>query len=302
MDSITYAGIPECLLLSNGEIEIVATTKVGPRILCYRYRGEHNIFAELPDAHQSNALGTWKPYGGHRLWAAPEVMPQTYYPDNDPVKVEPIDEHAVRLRAIPESENHIQKEIRITLAEHGSDVSIEHIITNVGNTNIELAPWALTIMRTGGTTIIPQEPYRSHDESLLPARPIVLWHFTDLTDPRWKFGKRLIQLSTDSTLEAPQKIGVLDKQGWAAYYQGQTLFVKEFECLPNAIYPDYGSNCETYTAGAFMELESLGMMQELGPRESATHVERWRLFRNVILPESEEGRSEALGRLLAAKR
>jgi hypothetical protein len=302
MDRITFMGIPECLLISNGEVEIIATTKVGPRILCYRYYGEDNICAELPNAQQSIALGTWKPYGGHRLWAAPEVMPQTYYPDNNPVEVEQIGDHAVRLRAKPERENHIQKEMRITLAEHGSDASIEHIITNVGNTTIELAPWALTIMRAGGTTIIPQEPYHSHDESLLPARPMVLWHFTDLTDSRWKFGKRLIQLSTDSTLEAPQKIGVLNKQGWAAYYQGQTLFVKEFEYLPDASYPDYGCNCETYTAGAFMELESLGVMQELGPHESATHVERWKLFRNMILPESDEERAEALGRLLDAGR
>jgi hypothetical protein len=51
-----------------------------------------------------------------------------------------------------------------------------------------------------------------------------------------------------------------------------------------------------------MELESLGVMQELGPHESATHVERWKLFRNMILPESDEERAEALGRLLDAGR
>ena len=295
-------GIRECLLLSNGDIELIATTRVGPRILCYRPLNGENVLAEVPNIAQPNSLGMWKPYGGHRLWAAPEELPRTYYPDNDPVEVESFDGHSVRLRAPVERMTHLQKEIRITLEEKGSGVSIEHIITNCGDTLVELAPWALTIVHTGGTAIIPQEPFRSHEEYLLPARPIVLWHFTDLTDPRWNIGKHLIQLSIDPAREAPQKIGVLDKQGWAAYYRNGMLFVKEFEYLPDTIYPDYGCNCETYTAGSFMELESLGMMQVLQPGESATHQERWRLFSGITLPNDEEKRAEEIGRLLDMKR
>lgn len=62
-------------------------------------------------------------------------------------------------------------------------------------------------MRYGGVTILPQEPFRSHDEYLLPARPMTLWHYTDLSDPRGSFGKRFIRLRTDDTMEIPQKIG-----------------------------------------------------------------------------------------------
>jgi hypothetical protein len=299
MQKISYMGIPECLLLSNGEIELVVTTLVGPRILCYRFVKEENVFGELPDIAQPNSLGLWKPYGGHRLWAAPEKLPQTYYPDNDPVEVTSLGAYSVRLRAPVERETNLQKEMRITLEEHGSGIAIEHIITNYGDTAVELAPWALTIMRTGGTAIIPQEPYRSHQEYLLSARPIVLWHFTDLTDPRWKIGKSLIQLSTDSKRESPQKIGALNKQGWIGCYLEETLFTKEFEYLPNAIYPDYGCNCEIYTAGSFLELESLGMMQVLQPGKSATHQERWRLFSGITLSNDEEKRAEVIGQLFA---
>ena len=303
-DTITFMGILECMLISNGDVELVATTRVGPRILCYRFAqssngvsGE-NILAELPDTAQPNTLGTWKPYGGHRLWAAPEEMPRTYYPDNDQVEVELVGKHSVRLRAPVERMTHLQKEMRITIEERGSGVVVEHLITNCGTVPVEVAPWALTIMRSGGTTILPQEPYRSHDEYLLAARPMVLWHFTDLTDPRWEIGGHLIQLSTDPTIEAPQKIGILNKQGWAAYYWDRTLFVKEFEYLPDMIYPDYGCNCETYTAGSFMELESLGMLQVLQPNEAATHQERWRLFRDVDLPEEEFSRLAEIERKL----
>jgi len=159
-------------------------------------------------------------------------------------------------------------------------------------------PWALTIMRSGGTTIIPQEPFRSHDEYLLPARPMALWHFTDLKDPRFEIGKHLIQLSTDETRNEPQKIGVLNKQGWAAYYREPTLFVKEFEFIAGANYPDYGCNCETYTAGGFMEVESLGPMEVLQPNESTKHTERWSLFPNVYLSGDEKQRAIELLRLL----
>jgi hypothetical protein len=290
MKEIVFAGIEGCVLLSNESCEVVATTKVGPRILGFRLKNGENILAEIPDAAMKHDMGVWKPYGGHRLWVAPEEMPRTYYPDNDPVQCEVISERAVRLIAPAERITNIQKEMRIALDDTGARLTIEHIIRNCGKEQVELAPWALTIMQGGGTTVIPQEPYRSHDDYLLPARPLVLWHFTDLTDTRWKIGKHLIELSTDSALHEPQKIGVLNKQGWMAYSWKELLFVKEFEYLAGASYPDYGSNCETYTAGDFMEVESLGPMQVLEPGEAATHRERWHLFEGVKLNDDAASR------------
>jgi hypothetical protein len=289
MRELTYSGIEKCVLLSNDTCEVIATTQVGPRVLAFRLKDGENIFAEIPEAALTTDVGIWKPYGGHRLWAAPEEMPRTYYPDNDPVRCEMIAERAVRLTAPIERVTNIQKEMRIALDDAGARVTVEHIITNCGTEPIELAPWALTIVRGGGTTIIPQEPYRSHNEYLLPARPLVLWHFTDLTDTRWKIGKHLIELSTDESLHDPQKIGAMNKQGWMAYAWKDLLFVKEFEYWPGATYPDYGCNCETYTAGDFMEMESLGPMQVLQSSEATTHRERWHLFATE-LPRGEEQR------------
>jgi hypothetical protein len=299
---MTYLGIPDCVLLTNGDVELIVTTKIGPRILAYRFAGGRNMFGEVPEAKIEHKDGTWRPYGGHRLWAAPEEMPTTYYPDNDPLEVESVGLHAISLRAPVEHTTKLQKEIRVTLAEHGSDVRVEHFIRNASDKEITLAPWALTIMRPGGTVIIPQEPYISHDDALLPARPMVLWHFTDLTDARWKIGKQLIELTTNSTMHEPQKIGVLNKQGWAACNEGGELFVKEFDYTAGADYPDYGSNCETYTAGDFLEFETLGPMTVLQPNETATHVEEWRLFKNVELPSDEKERIESLLTLINGNR
>ncbi|HEY3873968.1 MAG TPA: hypothetical protein VGM92_00695 [Candidatus Kapabacteria bacterium] len=285
----------QSLLLSTSEAELVVTTSIGPRILCYRLRDGENILGLHPEASQKNQLGVWKPYGGHRLWAAPEEIPRTYYPDNDRVEYEILDEHSVRLRAQVERVTKIQKEMRVTL--RGSNVTIEHFIQNCGEKPLELAPWSLTILRSGGKVIIPQEPFRSHDEYLLAARPLVLWHFTDLSDPRFHFGKTLIELECNEQFSEPTKIGAMNKQCWAGYYSNKLLFIKEFDYRPGANYPDYGSNCEAYTQAGFVELESLGPMELLQPGETAKHRETWKL-REIDLPISEKARSEAIGTML----
>jgi hypothetical protein len=147
--------------------------------------------------------------------------------------------------------------------------------------------------------IVPQEPYRSHDDYLLPARPLALWHYTDLSDRRWRIGKKYIRLKTDATLAEPQKVGIGNKQGWAAYLRNRTLFLKRFPWIDAAAYPDFGSNTETYTAGSFIELETLAPLARLAPGESAAHTERWFLFRNVTVTESEQSVDTALLPLVA---
>jgi hypothetical protein len=157
-------------------------------------------------------------------------------------------------------------------------------------------------MNGGGEVIIPQEPYRSHDDYLLPARPLVVWHYTDLSDPRWTIGKKYIRLRTDAKLTEPQKIGVGNTQGWAAYLRHRTLFVKRYPWVKDATYPDFGSNTETYTAGTFIELETLAPLVELGPGASTDHTERWFLFRGVEGGGSEATLDAALQKLVAETR
>ena len=88
MEKVTCLGLPNCLRLANGDAEIVVTTDVGPRIVRYARAGGENVLGEFPDAAKATSLGEWKPWGGHRLWAAPEAVPRTYYPDNGPVAFE----------------------------------------------------------------------------------------------------------------------------------------------------------------------------------------------------------------------
>jgi hypothetical protein len=297
VEKVACLGQPNCYRLSNGQVEVVVTTDVGPRIIRYGFIGGDNILGEIPQDAVTTELGTWKPWGGHRLWTAPEGMPRSYSPDNNPVKYT-IERNRVRLLQDVEPATGIQKEIVVTLDASGPGVTIGHRITNRALWAIDVAPWALTIMNGGGTVILPQEPYRSHDEYLLPARPLVLWHYTDLTDPRFTIGRKYIRLRTDERLKEPQKIGVANKQGWGAYLRNRTLFVKRFAWRTGATYPDFGSNAETYTAGTFIELETLGPLERLEPGTSVDHEERWTLFRDVDIGTTEETLDAAITRLI----
>ena len=295
-DQVEYAG-HKCCKLANDTVELIVTTDVGPRIIRYGLIGEDNILGECPEAAVTTDLGEWKPYGGHRLWHAPESIPRTYVPDNGPVECQ-CKGGGLHLTQPVEEPTGIVKEMIVSLAPDGTRVTVLHKLTNQSLWPVQLAPWALTIMNGGGTTIIPQEPYISHDDCLLPARQLVLWHYTDLSDPRFAIGPKFIRLSTDDALTEPQKVGIANKQGWAAYFRAGTLFVKQFVHDDAFSYPDEGCNCETYTAGPFMELETVGPLHELEPGEAALHEESWHLFKGIAIGDSEETLEAALQPIL----
>ncbi|HXH70928.1 MAG TPA: hypothetical protein VNI60_11420 [Pyrinomonadaceae bacterium] len=279
LEKIQYKNLTNCIRLANGEIEIVVTTDVGPRIIFYGFVGGENILGEHFDLKTETALGEFKPYGGHRLWIAPENMPNSYAPDNLPVEYEfDRQKNSVRLVQPIEVVTKTQKEITVTLDERGSGVAVHHKITNCGDKEIELAAWALTIMRGGGEVLIPNEPFALYgSETLLPVRNLTVWSYTDLSDSRWSFDREFVRLRVDENNPQPQKIGVLNKQGWAKYQSGDLEFVKRFDFIENVAYPDMNSNTELYTAGSFVEIETLAPLQRLAPDASTEHTEHWEL-------------------------
>ena len=314
METVNYLNLPNCQRLCNGAVEVIVTTDIGPRIIRYGFVGEDNALGECPEAKVETELGDWRPWGGHRLWTAPEAIPRSYVPDNRPIPFEAAGTHTIRLRPPVEAETGMEKTMTVTLDETGTRVTVHHQITNRNLWAIDAAPWALTILAGGGTVILPQEPYRSHDDCLLPARPMVLWHYTDLSDPRWSWGRKYVQLKVDAALKEPQKIGIANKQGWAGYLRGngagynvlqngpKTLFVKQFPYQEGATYPDEGCNCEVYTAESFVEVETLAPMHHLEPGGSAEHVEHWYLFRDVAFGDSAAELDETEASLDAALR
>ena len=285
-EKINYGGWPNCIRLCNDEIELIVTTDVGPRIIRFGFIDKQNFF--YLSAEDSGRTGgkDWRIYGGHRLWLAPEVIPFTYYPDNEPVSYtysDPI----LKLTQARETKSGIVKEMEITLSMAQNQVTVLHRLINQNHSDIELAPWALSVMAPGGRAILPQEPYGEGDDHLLPARSLALWHYTKMNDPRWNWGEKYIQAIQDPSKSSEQKIGVMNKQGWSAYYLNGEVFIKQFAFDPAAVYPDYGCNNEIYINGNFLEIESLGPLIKIQPQAIIEHTEWWSLCK-VVADESEE--------------
>jgi len=299
VEKVAYFNQPNCYRLSNGTAEVIVTTDIGPRIIRYALAGGDNMLAEIPNDVTKTEFGDWKPWGGHRLWHAPEDKPRSYVPDNAPIKFELVGSDAIRLISPVEQQTGIQKEVIVKLEPDGTGVVITHRLTNRGQWAIKFATWGLTIMHGGGMTILPQEPFKSHDDYVLPARPMVMWHYTNFGDPRWTVGQKYLVLRTDEKRDTAQKVGVMNKQGWAGYLLNKTLLVKRFPYVEGAEYPDYGCNNETFTKGTFMEVESLGAMQLVQPGQTIETPERWYLFPNVEIGATEATLDAAITPLIA---
>jgi hypothetical protein len=142
-------------------------------------------------------------------------------------------------------------------------------------------------MAPGGKAIVPLPPSATHEERLTPANSVTLWAYTDMSDPRWTWGRKHVTLAQDSGATTPQKAGFMVTDGWAAYAREGHLFVKEFDYLEDERYPDFGCSVEVFTDADMLELETLGPLVRLRAGEAVEHVERWRLFRDAPLPAGE---------------
>jgi hypothetical protein len=279
METLSYMGLPDCIKLSNGTVELIVTTAVGPRIIFYGFAGGENILSQCPGSSKETALGTWKPYGGHRLWAWPEVFPATYAPDNEPIE-HSADGDLSLLLSQPTDAAGIQKQIRVTLSPTGTEVLLEQTVTSHNLWPIDIAAWAITVVQCG-TAIVPRVPFQTHDEYVPVTQPLALCAFTDLQDPRFTIGLKYILLRADPALTNSQKFGLRNKQGWCAHLIRDTLFVKRFSHENRAPYPDYGVNNEVYVEGSYMEVELLGPRRVVWPGESLTLTEAWHLFEGI---------------------
>lgn len=289
LEVVEYRGWKNNLLLSNGDVELIATLDVGPRVIAFRLPGGFNVMKNYDSMMGGTGESEWQIRGGHRFWLAPEDLTRTYFPDNRPVKWEPIGTHAVRLTPPPETEYGVQKEMALRLADKGTKLTVTLKVTNIGSEPTELAPWGPTVMAPGGVEIIPLPPKKPHPGStknakspadFAPNQELILWPYFDFADTRWTFGKKYLFLRQDVN-KGPTKIGLAHRMGWVAYLNSNTLFVKRFDYNENAVYPDLGTRYQTFSNEDMLEMETVGELVTLQPGQHAELVESWELFGGV---------------------
>jgi hypothetical protein len=93
-------------------------------------------------------------------------------------------------------------------------------------------------------------------------------------------------LKQDAAVPGAYKFGMMVSDGWAAYYNDGHLFVVTYDYKPDAIYPDFNSPVELFTAEEF-EFETVAPLVKLNPGASVEHIENWHLFRDIPQPQND---------------
>ena len=59
--------------VSSGEVELVVTADIGPRIMRYGFVGSQNLFKEFAESLGKSGEPKWVARGGHRLGRRPRI-------------------------------------------------------------------------------------------------------------------------------------------------------------------------------------------------------------------------------------
>ena len=137
------------------------------------------------------------------------------------------------------------------------------------------------MMAPGGVAVAPFPARGTHPADLPPSNPLVMWAFTNWTDPRWSLLERYLALRQDPARPSPEKAGLFRPLTAAAYLLGGDAFVKTYQAEPGREYPDMGCSLELFANKMFLEIETLGPLSSVEPDQTVEHVERWSLHRGA---------------------
>ena len=117
------------------------------------------------------------------------------------------------------------------------------------------------------------------------------------------FTKKYLLLRQDPVVSEAQKVGLFNRDTWAAYLLNGEAFVKRASADPAKPYTDFGCSFETFTNNEFLEIETLGPITKVEPSRTVEQVEHWSLARNVsLIQQTDEAIDSLLSQLQAAER
>lgn len=271
-----FQGI-ECWKMKNQYLSLWLSKNFGPRVLGLSYCGQENLLAFLPDAKLPiPGGGEYSLRGGHRLWVAPERPETTYIPDDQPPQVEEVEDGLTFIQQVDQPTG-IQKSWTIKLAAEDSQVVLDHRLVNQGEEAVEVAPWAVTMLRPGGIGLLPLEEGTVDEHGLWPNRELIFWPYTDLESQHLQLSNQGIFVMADMEEEA-LKVGAPTPCGWIAYRQDKLLFVKQTSYLEGENYLDRGASHQIYCNPNVIELETLGPVTILAPGQAVDHREIWHVY------------------------
>ncbi len=279
---IDYENFGKCIELSNGKIKLVVSIDIGPRILSFSLDdGKNVLFNDSSRIYKEDSesvksyYGENKiryRYGGHKLITTPEIMPDSFYPDNDPVTYS-IENNRIVLEQKEQDKNKISITIEIIMNEKENDVMIVHAVKNLSKSPINIGISASTDVNANGVLVIPQN--KSFISEFLPNRSFALWPYAKINDQRLFAGDDFITIKQDNNISDKFKLGVNNYSNWAAYFCCNNIFIKNYVHNKQAKYPDFNSSFEVFVDENLLEICTLSPLNVLKPGEVIKHVENW---------------------------
>jgi hypothetical protein len=244
VEKTEHTGWKNCYRVNNGEVELIVTGDVRPRVIRFGFVGGQNLFKEYPEQLGKAGEENFQARGGDRVWKAPEDAIVTWAPDNVPVEIK-VTPTGLIAREPVEPLARLQKEIEVSTAPSGTSMKVSRRITNHTLFPLELSPWALTIMAQGGVAVSGFRLRSHHPANLEATNPLVTWVYRNLADPRWKFTRKYLTLLQDPNHRDPQKLGmfnlgIFNADTWAAYLLNGEAFIKCTQADTSQNYPDFG--------------------------------------------------------------
>jgi hypothetical protein len=273
------------VVLENEFFRIECLAEAGPRIvrLIPTWTGE-NLFAEVPDLKTKATSSDYQYWGGHGFCYAFDSLSHTYIMDSQGGSAKSV-QKGLRLSGSREQKTGLQKTVTIQISSTQPFILVKHKLENQGRHSVRLAPWAITMLRTQGVAILPQESASGDSTGLKPNRIFALWPDTRWDDPRLHLGDEFVLIKSDSTKHA-MKLGYFNPHGWLGYVHGGVVFLKRYGVRSDEEYPDFGCNSEVYANFRGVELGSLGPLLELAPKQQVIHTETWEVYKDKEVPKS----------------
>lgn len=253
-------------------------------------------------------MGSWKNYGGEKVWPAPQGWDndRQWHGPPDPVldtgrytldKLEIEGDCAVVvMTSPPDPRTGVQITRQFTLAPNSSRVHIDLTFANVVNHPIRWSIWDVVQLRAERRLPNGQLAYEPsctvttplNPESIFPQGYSVMFGADD--NPQWQTDAQtgLFRASYQWQIG---KVGLDSVAGWIAFSNAAegVAFVEQFTHNPDEEYPDGGATVEVWTVGAgqvenlnyedsdiyLMETEVLGPLQSISSGGTSTTSIEW---------------------------
>jgi hypothetical protein len=266
------------VIVELGEYRLEIAEDFGPRIVGFSRRQSPQVFAVLsPDVVLKHAHGVYRFRGGHRVWAAPEVPDITYASDDHRCEVIR-GEFSVQVLAPPDASGVIKK---LTASVEGDRLAVESRLEFAHQLGVEVAAWAISQFPLGGLAILPLTGVETNP---LPNRRLVLWPYTDLSDPRLEFrGDCLVINASDGP---KLKVGAGIGTTRLGYFRDGFLFTKEVPSTATGKLPDHGARSQVFAGAGFCELETVSGLSPADIGVSLSVVEIWAVSECQYLDEA----------------